>query len=126
MSRLDYEKDRRRRATHVGGASYTNDAARRVIYLNVPFEAKGAAKALGARWDAQEKRWFCLDGTAAASALLAGFRMAHPKKRKVEKRADDGFAAVSAAFAAFAASWGGCLCLCDRMHNEAAFGGSAK
>ena len=28
------------------------------IYLNVPFAQKDEAKALGARWDAVEKKWF--------------------------------------------------------------------
>ncbi len=28
------------------------------IYLNVPFAEKDAAKALGARWDADNKKWY--------------------------------------------------------------------
>ena len=28
------------------------------IYLNVPFAQKDAAKALGARWDAANKKWY--------------------------------------------------------------------
>lgn len=99
MSRLNYEKLRRWRAAHVGGASYIDDAAKRAIHLNVPFEAESTAKALGGRWDAQAKRWFCFAGTAAASALLARFRIARPKKRKAEKRADADVADTPAAFA---------------------------
>jgi hypothetical protein len=30
------------------------------IYLNVPFEYKNKAKALGAKWDIQEKQWYVL------------------------------------------------------------------
>ncbi len=123
MSRLDYEKARRWRAAHVGGASYTDDAAKRVIYLNVPFEAKQTAKALGARWDALAKRWFCLAGTAAASALLARFRMARPNKRKVEKRADHDVAAMPVGLAG---SRGGWPWLSTSLHNEAALGGGAR
>lgn len=29
------------------------------IYLNVPFDHKDHAKALGARWDADRKLWYC-------------------------------------------------------------------
>ncbi|MFI3136422.1 MAG: DUF5710 domain-containing protein, partial [Methylococcaceae bacterium] len=28
------------------------------IYLNVPFAQKDEAKALGARWDAAQKKWY--------------------------------------------------------------------
>jgi len=31
------------------------------IYLNVPFSQKDEAKALGARWDATQKKWYALD-----------------------------------------------------------------
>jgi hypothetical protein len=31
-------------------------------YLNVPFEHKDQAKALGARFDMSAKRWYCPDG----------------------------------------------------------------
>jgi hypothetical protein len=33
-------------------------AGRRRLYLDVPFAEKDAAKALGARWDPAEQRWF--------------------------------------------------------------------
>ena len=33
-------------------------------YLNVPFSEKDAAKALGARWDAVQRKWFVPDGLA--------------------------------------------------------------
>jgi len=32
-------------------------------YLNVPFAQKDAAKALGARWDAANKKWYVPAGT---------------------------------------------------------------
>ena len=31
------------------------------VYLNVPFSQKDAAKALGAKWDAAQKKWYVLD-----------------------------------------------------------------
>ena len=31
------------------------------MYLNVPFSEKDHAKALGARWDAGQKKWYVLD-----------------------------------------------------------------
>ncbi len=31
------------------------------IYLNVPFAQKDEAKALGAKWDAKQKKWYVLD-----------------------------------------------------------------
>ncbi len=31
------------------------------IYINVPFAQKDEAKALGARWDAAQKRWYVLE-----------------------------------------------------------------
>lgn len=31
------------------------------IYLNVPYAEKDAAKALGARWDAAQKKWYAPD-----------------------------------------------------------------
>ncbi|QWF71808.1 hypothetical protein KEF85_04875 [Methylomonas paludis] len=34
------------------------------IYLNVPYPEKDAAKALGARWDAANKKWY-VPGTVA-------------------------------------------------------------
>lgn len=33
-----------------------------LVYLNVPFEEKDAAKGLGAKWDAQRKLWYVPDG----------------------------------------------------------------
>ncbi|MCX7082048.1 MAG: DUF5710 domain-containing protein [Methylococcales bacterium] len=31
------------------------------VFLNVPFTQKDEAKALGARWDATQKKWYVLD-----------------------------------------------------------------
>ena len=31
------------------------------VYLNVPFSQKDAAKELGAKWDAAQKKWYVLD-----------------------------------------------------------------
>lgn len=31
------------------------------VYLNCPFDEKDEAKALGARWDPQKKRWYIQD-----------------------------------------------------------------
>jgi hypothetical protein len=31
------------------------------VYLNVPFAQKDAAKTLGAKWDATQKKWYVLD-----------------------------------------------------------------
>jgi hypothetical protein len=31
------------------------------VYLNVPFAQKDDAKALGAKWDATQKKWYVLD-----------------------------------------------------------------
>lgn len=33
------------------------------IYLNCPFADKDNAKALGARWDKNTKRWYIIEGT---------------------------------------------------------------
>lgn len=41
-------------------------------YLNVPFQEKDAAKALGARWDAAAKKWY-----APAGIDLAVFKQWH-------------------------------------------------
>lgn len=76
MTRLNYNRARKRYAGQIGGAAYTYDAARRVIYLRVPFDDRLKASRLGARWDAKVKRWFCLAGTTTASALFACFGMA--------------------------------------------------
>ena len=76
MTRLNYDRARQRHAVQVGGATHTDDAARRVIYLRVAFKDRLKASRLGARWDAKVKRWFCLAGTTAASALFACFGMA--------------------------------------------------
>lgn len=40
--------------------------AKEKTWLNVPYREKEAAKALGARWDKQEKRWFAPEGTDLA------------------------------------------------------------
>jgi hypothetical protein len=32
------------------------------LYLNVPYAEKDAAKQLGARWDAEQKKWFAPSG----------------------------------------------------------------
>jgi antirestriction protein ArdC/phage/plasmid primase-like uncharacterized protein len=37
--------------------------ARKKTWLNVPYKEKDEAKALGAKWDKQEKRWFAPEGT---------------------------------------------------------------
>jgi antirestriction protein ArdC/phage/plasmid primase-like uncharacterized protein len=37
--------------------------AREKTWLNVPYKEKDEAKALGAKWDKQEKRWFAPEGT---------------------------------------------------------------
>lgn len=81
MTGFKYGRLSRERKVRVGGATFTNDAVRRV-YLAVPFEMRGVAKALGARWDAVAKRWFCLLGTEAASALLGRFGRARPRKQR--------------------------------------------
>lgn len=49
--------------------SPTTNAPERV-YLRVPFDEKEAAKAAGARWDAERKRWYGLRDDAAAIAKL--------------------------------------------------------
>lgn len=36
------------------------------IFLNVPYKEKAAAKAAGAKWDREEKRWYAPEGTALA------------------------------------------------------------
>lgn len=105
MTRLNYTRARQHHAIQVGGATHTDDAARRVVYLRVPFEVKGVAKSLGARWDAQAKRWFCLAGTAAASALLARFRMASQEKRKQPTQPSRDVQTAPAAFAASLSEW---------------------
>ncbi len=105
MTSLDYEKARRRRAARVGGASFTNDVARRVIYLNVPFEAKGTAKALGARWDAQAGMWFCLAGTTAASALLARFGVTRARQRQEPRPPSQRPVAMTAGFVPSPGEW---------------------
>jgi len=33
-----------------------------VVYLDVPFREKDEAKELGARWDAEERKWFVPKG----------------------------------------------------------------
>jgi hypothetical protein len=38
-------------------------SAREKTWLNVPYKEKDEAKALGAKWDKQEKRWFAPEGT---------------------------------------------------------------
>jgi hypothetical protein len=40
--------------------------AESIIYLNVPFAQKDAAKALGARWDAANKKWYIPSGKNVA------------------------------------------------------------
>lgn len=35
------------------------------IYLDVPFEEKGQAKALGAKWDAKKEKWYAPNGESA-------------------------------------------------------------
>lgn len=105
MTRLNYDRARQRQAIQVGGATHTDDAARRVIYLGVPFKAKSVAKALGARWDAHAKHWFCLAGTAAASALLARFRIARSKKRRPSEEVGRGLVALPPAFAVSLSEW---------------------
>ena len=45
-----------------GAASVQNHSATPAavrFYLNVPIEEKDAAKALGARWDGEHKKWWC-------------------------------------------------------------------
>ena len=46
---------------HGAGGAIPHSAASAAerFYLNVPIEEKDAAKALGARWDAEPKRWWC-------------------------------------------------------------------
>lgn len=39
-----------------------NDYTRGKTYLDVPFEEKDEAKALGAKWDPDIKRWFVPQG----------------------------------------------------------------
>lgn len=47
--------------SHGSGGSIPNSAAYAAerFYLNVPIEEKDAAKALGARWDGEHKKWWC-------------------------------------------------------------------
>ena len=42
-----------------GGTFHTGQSAAERFYLNVPIEEKDAAKALGARWDGEHKKWWC-------------------------------------------------------------------
>lgn len=43
----------------------THPSAPAVRFLEVPYEERGAAKALGARWDAAAKKWFVPEGRDA-------------------------------------------------------------
>ena len=43
----------------IGGTPHTAASAMERFYLNVPIEEKDAAKTLGARWDAEHKKWWC-------------------------------------------------------------------
>ncbi len=41
----------------------TQQVAQEKIILNVPYKDKDAAKAMGAKWDREEKRWYAPEGT---------------------------------------------------------------
>jgi hypothetical protein len=43
------------------------------LYLDVPFSRKEEAKAMGAKWDSQEKAWCTFDGSPQRDALLEKF-----------------------------------------------------
>lgn len=43
------------------------------VYLNVPFAKKDEAKALGARWDPQKKKWYIFDNMEHAPTLLSQY-----------------------------------------------------
>jgi ribonuclease HI len=43
------------------------------VYLNVPFAKKDEAKALGARWDPQKKKWYIFDNMIHAPILLSQY-----------------------------------------------------
>jgi len=42
-----------------GAMPHMDASAAERFYLNVPIEEKDAAKTLGARWDAEHKKWWC-------------------------------------------------------------------
>ena len=42
-----------------GATTHPAASAAERFYLNVPIEEKDAAKALGARWDGEHKKWWC-------------------------------------------------------------------
>jgi ribonuclease HI len=50
-------------------------AARDAVYLNVPFAKKDEAKALGARWDADKRKWYVREGAAGFEDLVDKFRI---------------------------------------------------
>jgi hypothetical protein len=69
MAKMNYEK---RAAYEKGRAGIVLDrdaefnplqGKKRITYLNVPYYDKDVAKAYGAKWDAEKKKWYCVGDT---------------------------------------------------------------
>ncbi|MFU2207837.1 DUF5710 domain-containing protein [Solidesulfovibrio sp. C21] len=60
-SKMKSQETKPRNPGHGAGGATPHSAASAAerFYLNVPIEEKDAAKALGARWDAEHKKWWC-------------------------------------------------------------------
>ena len=60
-SKMKSQKTKPRNPGHGSGGATPHSVASAAekFYLNVPIEEKDAAKALGARWDAEHKKWWC-------------------------------------------------------------------
>lgn len=65
-------------------ATATIDAASRV-YLTVPFDDKDAAKAAGAKWDPDRKRWYAPRDDAAALQRLEQWTSTTPRNQQNHK-----------------------------------------
>lgn len=73
------------------------------VYINVPYEEKDEAKALGARWDSEKKKWYIPEGiksegfnkwqrtTAEELGQLEKKNLPEEKKKTVIRKLADGF-----------------------------------
>ncbi|WP_297849119.1 zincin-like metallopeptidase domain-containing protein [uncultured Desulfovibrio sp.] len=68
MEREQQQTNAAKEADHVDswGKESVSDPALAKTYLHVPYKDKEAAKALGARWDGKQKRWYAPEGTDLA------------------------------------------------------------
>tara|TARA_B100001105_G_scaffold255082_1_gene252886 strand:+ start:5428 stop:5727 length:300 start_codon:yes stop_codon:yes gene_type:complete len=76
VSKLNWDKARLQRAARMGGAAVTTEVRPTpvtALYLAVEFMDKEEAKRLGARWNAQEKRWYVMAGGLKAERLTRRF-----------------------------------------------------